>query len=158
MNCIHYEKCKKEYATLYGGLATYLYARDCERFEKNNNIPPDCSIGLFQSGDYSLSTMLDILKERLPEDLIIVDVKDLANKYKITFDYEGDKATAVLSKVCAPNAHDKNADRSDFVKVVRCRDCKYCPERDISDISFCTYHKTGVFLDAFCSNGKRKEK
>ncbi len=229
-NCIYYEKCKKE------------YARDCEHFEKNNNIPPDCSIGLFQSGDYSFSTMLDILKERLPKGLTVASVKETNEKYKITFDYQGDRATAELSKVCAPNAHNKNADnaiitamsnimlnRGDmesakewldklasnedkqehdtkageqdneteicknclykeicktynsfgidtpyndestcelfknkdrFVEVVRCRDCKYRLESDITDRNFCSYYEKNmeVQLDDFCSYGERKDK
>ncbi len=56
--------------------------------------------------------MLNVLKQRLPNGLIIDSVKILGTKYKITFAYEGGKADAELPKSCPPGAHNDVADRT----------------------------------------------
>lgn len=48
--------------------------------------------------------MLRILKDLLPDNLHIKNVKELSNKYKIEFEFDGDCATAELRKTCVPKA------------------------------------------------------
>ena len=67
-------------------------------------------------------TMLECLRQVCPTNLLIEHVKDMTTKYKITFSYEGDKATAELPKTCAPNCH---------IKV-----CKQCVATAMSTIMF----------------------
>lgn len=54
--------------------------------------------------------MLNVLKKRLVDGLKIVSVKETFTKYKIVFEYEGEKATAELPKACPPKQHNKVAD------------------------------------------------
>ena len=46
--------------------------------------------------------MLNILEQILPKGLAISSFKDLSSKYKLVFEFEGDKATAELRKACLP--------------------------------------------------------
>ena len=53
-----------------------------------------------------MNTMLDILKELLPDNLHIQSVKEFSTKYKIVFEFEGDTTIAELRKSCIPgNEH-----------------------------------------------------
>ena len=54
--------------------------------------------------------MLEVLKKRLIDGLTIVSVKETHAKYKIEFEYEGERTTAELPKSCAPNCHNEVAD------------------------------------------------
>lgn len=56
--------------------------------------------------------MLNILKERLIDGLKIVSVKEQHSKYKIEFDFEGDRAKAELPKSCAPGYHNEIVDHT----------------------------------------------
>ena len=56
--------------------------------------------------------MFEILKSRLPNGLVVLSVKETHTKYKIEFEYEGIKATAELSKTCAPGYHNNVADHA----------------------------------------------
>ena len=56
--------------------------------------------------------MLGVLKKRLPEGMKIVSVKETFAKYKIVFEYEGERATAELPKSCVPRYHNKVADNT----------------------------------------------
>ena len=49
-----------------------------------------------------MKTMLDVLKEVLPEELNIKSVKEYGSKYKIVFEFENEQASAELSKSCMP--------------------------------------------------------
>ena len=59
-----------------------------------------------------MKTMLDILKERLPEGLEIIRTKDLASggKVRIWFRYQGYEVQEELQKTCAPGYSEKNCD------------------------------------------------
>lgn len=61
-----------------------------------------------------MKTMLDILKERLPEGLEIVKVKDRANasQIQVFFSYEGKESTNWIRKTCAPGWEEKLCDRT----------------------------------------------
>lgn len=48
--------------------------------------------------------MLDILRNELKEGMSISKVKELSNKYNITFAYKGMEASAELLKTCVPGA------------------------------------------------------
>ena len=67
-------------------------------------------------------TMLECLRKVCPKNLTIEHVKDMSTKYKITFKYENDEATAELPKTCAPNCH---------IKV-----CKQCVATAMSTVMF----------------------
>lgn len=56
--------------------------------------------------------MLQILRKRLIEGLKIISVNETHAKYKIEFEYEGERATAELPKSCAPNCHNEVADNT----------------------------------------------
>lgn len=56
--------------------------------------------------------MLNVLKKRLIEGLNIVSVKETFTKYKIVFEYEGEKTTAELPKSCPPKCHNEVADNT----------------------------------------------
>ena len=57
-------------------------------------------------------TMLDVLKERLPEGLEIVKVRDRASASQahILFSYDGTEAEMGLQKTCAPGMAEYNCD------------------------------------------------
>lgn len=55
-------------------------------------------------------TMLDVLKERLVDGLEIVSVKESGSKFRIEFEYDGDRAKADLPKTCTPNCENEVAD------------------------------------------------
>lgn len=55
-------------------------------------------------------TMLDILKERLPDGLTIATVKETNSKYNIGFSFEVESAKAELPKSCAHGYHNEVAD------------------------------------------------
>lgn len=55
-------------------------------------------------------TMLEIMKERLPEGLEIVRVRELAGRSKILFSYDGVEVTGYLPKTCAPGKETNVAD------------------------------------------------
>jgi len=59
-----------------------------------------------------MKTMLDILKERLPEGLQIIKVKDKASsdQMEIWFSYEGMEGNGWLRKTCAPGYAGRNCD------------------------------------------------
>lgn len=61
-----------------------------------------------------MKTMLDILKERLPEGLEIVKVKDRSNasQIQVFFSYEGEESTNWISKTCVPGWEEKLCDRT----------------------------------------------
>lgn len=46
----------------------------------------------------------------------------------------------------------------DAVEVVRCKNCHYRHESDITNRNFCIYHGEDIeiFLDDFCSYGRRE--
>ena len=55
-------------------------------------------------------TMLDVLKDRLIDGLKIVTVKETGNKYRMEFEYDGDRAKADLPKTCSPNCENEVAE------------------------------------------------
>lgn len=59
-------------------------------------------------------TMLEILKERLPEGLEIVKVQDRANasQIKLQFSYEGETTFGYLPKACAPGYAERICDQT----------------------------------------------
>lgn len=59
-----------------------------------------------------MRTMVDILKERLPEGLEIVKVQDKgsSSQYLIWFAYQGTETKGWLYKTCAPGQAEKNCD------------------------------------------------
>lgn len=61
-----------------------------------------------------MKTMLDILKERLPEGLEVVKVKDKASasQIQITFSYKGLESISWLYKTCAPGCENKLCDQT----------------------------------------------
>lgn len=61
-----------------------------------------------------MKTMLDILKERLPEGLEVVKVKDKASasQIQITFRYEGMENVSWLYKTCTPGCENKLCDQT----------------------------------------------
>ena len=61
-----------------------------------------------------MKTMLDILKERLPEGMEIVKVKDKANasQTEVWFGYQGMEVKSWLMKFCAPGCENKICDRT----------------------------------------------
>ncbi len=61
-----------------------------------------------------MKTMLDILKERLPEGLEIVKVKDKASasQIKIWFSYKGMESVSWIYKTCAPGCEIKICDQT----------------------------------------------
>lgn len=53
-------------------------------------------------------------------------------------------------------------EKADIVSVVRCKDCKYCNEYERTNGYYCGFHSTDdydfiIFLDDFCSDGKRSK-
>ena len=51
---------------------------------------------------------------------------------------------------------------SDYIKVVRCKDCKYRDRKTYinvvrRDLFFCNLHKEEVWATDFCSYGEREE-
>lgn len=48
-------------------------------------------------------------------------------------------------------------ERGELVEVVRCKDCKYFKESEITNRCFCTYHDDDVemFKNDYCSYGER---
>ena len=56
--------------------------------------------------------MLGILIERLVEGLTIVSVKENYSKFKIEFEYEGERAIADLPKTCLPCCEKDVADNA----------------------------------------------
>lgn len=63
-----------------------------------------------------MKEMLDILKERLPDGLEIVKVKNKnsSSQIEIHFNYEGTSAVNWLPKVCAPGHAEQVCDRTSF--------------------------------------------
>ena len=59
-----------------------------------------------------MKTMLDILRERLPEGLEIVKVKHRtgASQMTILFTYDGAERTGYLQTTCAPGWAERNCD------------------------------------------------
>jgi len=59
-----------------------------------------------------MKTMIDILKERLPEGLEVVKVKDKASasQAQITFAYKGLESGSWIYKTCAPGCEYKLCD------------------------------------------------
>lgn len=55
-------------------------------------------------------TMLDVLKERLPEGLEIKATKEKSSKYEVTFVFDGVEEKAELPKTCAPAYQNETAD------------------------------------------------
>lgn len=49
---------------------------------------------------------------------------------------------------------------ADVEEVVRCKDCQYCKESEVTDRLFCDWHREYFETEAdnFCSYGERKEK
>ena len=51
--------------------------------------------------------------------------------------------------------------RDDYVRVVRCKDCKYCSIDNYADgnvpIYECTFWDNGTSVDGYCHNAERKE-
>lgn len=61
-----------------------------------------------------MKTMLDILKERLPEGLEVVKVKDKASasQIQITFSYKGMESVNWIHKTCAPGCENRLCDQT----------------------------------------------
>lgn len=57
-----------------------------------------------------MKNMLDILKERLPDGLEIIKVKDRGNQTQIWFRYQGYETRGELQKTCAPGYAEQNCD------------------------------------------------
>lgn len=55
-------------------------------------------------------TMLDIFKERMPQGMEIVKVKERNNYYHLLVSYQGTTAEAHLGKAVAPGYAEKNCD------------------------------------------------
>lgn len=56
--------------------------------------------------------MLDILKERLPENLSIVSYKEKPSKFLVLFDYRGDRFNGEVPKTCTPGRESEVCDFS----------------------------------------------
>ena len=56
--------------------------------------------------------MLQILRERLIDGLSIVSFKENYSKFKVEFEYEGERAIADLPKTCMPNCEKEVADNA----------------------------------------------
>lgn len=54
--------------------------------------------------------MLDILKERLPENLSIVSYKEKPSKFIVLFDYRGDRFNGEVPKTCTPGRESEVCD------------------------------------------------
>jgi len=54
--------------------------------------------------------------------------------------------------------YDDKIERGELVEVVRCKDCKYFKESEITNRCFCTYHDDDVemFKNDYCSYGERR--
>lgn len=61
-----------------------------------------------------METMIDILRERLPDGLEITKVKDTASasQIKIWFTYKGMEAVNWISKTCAPGCATRLCDKT----------------------------------------------
>lgn len=61
-----------------------------------------------------MKTMIDILRERLPEGLEIIKVKDKASasQIQIFFSYEGAESTNWISKTCVPGYQNRLCDKT----------------------------------------------
>lgn len=61
-----------------------------------------------------MKTMLDILKERLPEGLEVIKVKDKASasQFELWFAYRGMEEKNWLHKTCAPGYENKLCDQT----------------------------------------------
>jgi len=61
-----------------------------------------------------MKTMLDILRERLPDGLEITKVKDKASasQTEIWFTYQGMESKGWLQKTCAPGCENRVCDRT----------------------------------------------
>lgn len=59
-----------------------------------------------------MKTMLDILRERLPEGLEIIKVHDKSgsSQIKVDFSYNGTETVGYLYKTCAPGQAERNCD------------------------------------------------
>lgn len=79
-----------------------------------------------------MKTMLDILKERLPEGLIVISCKEFNAKYKLKFEYKGNRAIAELPKVCAPGCQNTTVDNTIITAMstimINCGDYKAAKE------------------------------
>jgi hypothetical protein len=85
------------------------------------------------------STMLDVLKGRLVDNLEIVKVKETNSKYTITFRFGGDEAKAELPKSCSPGNHGAVADAS----IITAMSSIYFKRGD--------YAKAKEWLDKLCT-------
>lgn len=85
-------------------------------------------------------TMLDILQGRLIDGLTIKKTKELASKWKITFEYQGEELCAELPKACTPGYHNRVADHT----IVTVMSAFY--------INHCEYQKAKQWLDKLINN------
>ena len=82
-----------------------------------------------------------------------------ADRFEFTLDEDTEKRLhELLTDIDARNTNrfwitDKRGYRAEYVKVVRCKDCKHS-ETDRNGIPYCT--KFWRFME-YCSSGKRKE-
>lgn len=62
--------------------------------------------------ELAMKTMLDILKERLPEGLEITKVQDRSNSRQVLvrFSYQGIETVGYLNKTCAPGHAERTCD------------------------------------------------
>ena len=81
------------------------------------------------------------------------------DRFEFTLDEESEKRLFELltdvdvSKTPSFSIKDKHGNEAEYVKVVRCKDCKRS-ETDRNGIPYCT--KFWRFME-YCSSGKRKE-
>ena len=82
-----------------------------------------------------------------------------ADRFEFTLDEESEKRLFELltdvdvSKTPSFSIKDKHGNEAEYLKVVRCKDCKHS-ETDRNGIPYCT--KFWRFME-YCSSGKRKE-
>ena len=74
--------------------------------------------------------------------------------------YHGDDILSALTCVSEGKIVQPIKSLGDIAEVVKCKNCKYCKESDITNRIFCTYQDTEfeTYSNDFCSHGERSVK
>lgn len=57
-----------------------------------------------------MKSMIEIFKERLFEELTIINIKEERTQFKVTVKFNGNEGTAVIPKQCSPDKVEKTVD------------------------------------------------
>lgn len=57
-----------------------------------------------------MKSMIEVFKERLVEELSIINIKEERTQYKITVEFNGNEGVAVVPKQCNPEKVEKTID------------------------------------------------